>query len=110
MKQWWREPGDADAVEPAYGPAIDGADPAELLIAELDGQPIGMLQRYLLADNPTTRGPSTAGAPRPAAGLDYLISGPDLTGRRFGPLDDRRGLGRCIICLSGRRRDVITVQ
>jgi aminoglycoside 6'-N-acetyltransferase len=86
VKQWWREPGDAYAVETAYGPAIDGADPTELLIAELDGQPIGMLQRYLLVDNPDyERALEPAGAPRPAAGLDYLIGDPDLTGRGLGP-------------------------
>lgn len=86
VKHWWREPGDAAAVEAAYGPAIDGADPTELLIAELDGQPVGMLQRYLLADNPDyERALEPAGAPRPAAGLDYLIGDPDLTGRGLGP-------------------------
>lgn len=86
MKWWWREPGDAAAVEGAYGPAIDGADPTELLIAELDGQPIGMLQRYRLEDNPDyQRALEPAGAPRPAAGLDYLIGDPDLTGRGLGP-------------------------
>ncbi len=86
VKRWWRESGDADAVEAAYGPAIDGADPTELLIADLDGQPIGMLQRYRLADNPDyQRALEPAGAPRPAAGLDYLIGDPDLTGRGLGP-------------------------
>jgi aminoglycoside 6'-N-acetyltransferase len=86
VKRWWRESGDADAVEAAYGPAIDGADPTELLIAELDGRPIGMLQRYLIADNPDYgHALEAAGAPRPAAGLDYLIGDPDLTGRGLGP-------------------------
>jgi aminoglycoside 6'-N-acetyltransferase len=86
VKQWWREPADADAVEAVYGPAIDGADPTELLIAELDGRPIGMLQRYRIADNPDyERALTPAGAPRPAAGLDYLIGDPDLTGRGLGP-------------------------
>ena len=87
VKRWWRESGDAETVEAAYGPAIDGADPTELLIAELDGRPIGMLQRYLLADNPEyQRALEPAGAPRTAAGLDYLIGEPELTGRGLGPL------------------------
>jgi aminoglycoside 6'-N-acetyltransferase len=86
VKQWWRESADPDAVEAAYGPAIDGADPTELLIAELDGRPIGMLQRYRLADNPDyERALDLAGAPRPAAGLDYLIGDAALTGRGLGP-------------------------
>jgi aminoglycoside 6'-N-acetyltransferase len=87
VKHWWREPSDADAVEAAYGPAVDGADPTELLIAELDGRPIGMLQRYRLADNPDyERALEPAGAPRPAAGIDYLIGESRLTGRGLGPL------------------------
>jgi aminoglycoside 6'-N-acetyltransferase len=86
VNRWWRESGDAAAVEAAYGPAIDGADPTELLIAELDGNPIGMLQRYRLADNPDyERALEPAGAPRPAVGLDYLIGVPELTGRGLGP-------------------------
>jgi aminoglycoside 6'-N-acetyltransferase len=87
VKRWWRERSDAETVEAAYGPAIDGADPTELLIAELDGRPIGMLQRYRLADNPDyERALEPVGAPHPAAGLDYLIGEPDLTGRGLGPV------------------------
>jgi aminoglycoside 6'-N-acetyltransferase len=87
VQRWWRESCDADAVDAAYGPAIDGADPTELLIAELDGRPIGMLQRYRLADNPEyERALEPAGVPSSAAGLDYLIGDPDLTGRGLGPL------------------------
>jgi aminoglycoside 6'-N-acetyltransferase len=87
VKRWWREPGDSESVEAAYGPAIDGADPTELLIAELDGSSIGMLQRYRLSDNPEyERALQPAGAPRPAVGLDYLIGEPELTGRGLGPL------------------------
>jgi aminoglycoside 6'-N-acetyltransferase len=86
VNQWWRESSDTEAVEAAYGPAIDGADPTELLIAELDGRPIGMLQRYRLADNPDyERALEPAGVPRPSAGLDYLIGDPELTGRGLGP-------------------------
>ncbi|HTU86890.1 MAG TPA: GNAT family N-acetyltransferase [Solirubrobacteraceae bacterium] len=87
VKRWWREPADASSVEDAYGPAIDGADPTELLIAELDGRAIGMLQRYRLADNPHyERALEPSGVPRPAAGLDYLIGERALTGRGLGPL------------------------
>jgi len=85
VHRWWREPADAESVDAAYAPAIDGADPTELLIAELDGCPIGMVQRYRLADNPEyLRALEPAGAPGAAAGLDYLIGDPDLTGRGLG--------------------------
>ncbi|MBV9817579.1 MAG: GNAT family N-acetyltransferase [Solirubrobacterales bacterium] len=83
---WWREASDPTSVRATYAPAIAGADPTELLIAELDGRPIGMLQRYLLSDNPDyERALAPAQAPSPAASLDYLIGVPELTGRGLGP-------------------------
>jgi aminoglycoside 6'-N-acetyltransferase len=95
VKRWWREPGDESSVEATYGPAIDGADPTELLIAELDGRPIGMLQHYRLADNPGyERALDPAGGPRPAAGLDYLIGEPELTGHGLGPVMIAEGSAR----------------
>lgn len=86
VKRWWRERSDLEAVEAAYGPAVDGADPTELFIAELDGRPIGMLQRYRLADNPDyERALKSAWGPGAAASIDYLIGEPELTGRGLGP-------------------------
>jgi aminoglycoside 6'-N-acetyltransferase len=86
VARWWRESSEPSAVQAAYGPAIDGDDPTEVLIAELDGRPIGMLQRYLLSDNPDYgRALAPAGAPAPAASLDYLIGEEELTGRGLGP-------------------------
>ena len=87
VKRWWREPGDPEAVETAYGPAIDGSDPTELLVAELDGRPIGMIQRYRIGDNPDYRHAlEPAGVPSAAAGLDYLIGEVEFTGRGIGPV------------------------
>jgi aminoglycoside 6'-N-acetyltransferase len=111
VKRWWRESGDADAVEAAYGPAVDGADPTELLIAELEGRPIGMLQRYRVADNPDyERALEPAGAPRPAAGIDYLIGEPDLTGRGLGPLVIAEGSAGAWIAYPEIVAIVVTVQ
>jgi aminoglycoside 6'-N-acetyltransferase len=94
VERWWRETSDMAAVEAAYGPAIDGDDPTELLIAELDRRPIGMLQRYRLADNPDyQRALEPAGTPSAAAGLDYLIGEPQLTGRGLGPVMIAEGAG-----------------
>lgn len=86
VARWWREPNDASSVQAAYGPAIDGDDPTEVLVAESDGRPIGMLQRYLLSDNPDyAHALAPAGAPGAAASLDYLIGEEALTGRGLGP-------------------------
>ena len=78
---WWREDASPEAVESAYGPAVDGADPTEMFIAALEGRDVGYVQRYLLVDYPdwsTTLG-ITAGA-----GIDYLIGEADEIGTGVG--------------------------
>lgn len=80
---WWRDvPVDLAAVEAEYGPCIDGDGPTELFVATCDGRPTGMIQRYLIADEPDW----TAALAEPvdisnAVGIDYLIGVPDLERR-----------------------------
>jgi aminoglycoside 6'-N-acetyltransferase len=70
-----------EAVEAAYGPVVDGEDPTEAFIAELDGRPFGYVQRYLLADYPAW---GAAVDVERAAGIDYMIGEVDLTGIGLG--------------------------
>jgi aminoglycoside 6'-N-acetyltransferase len=79
---WWREDSSPEAVEAAYGPAVDGADPTEMFIIEIDGSPAGFAQRYLVADYPEWE--EAVDIAR-AAGIDYLIGVPELTGAGVGP-------------------------
>jgi aminoglycoside 6'-N-acetyltransferase len=87
VAQWWREDPDLAAVRARYRPCLDGSDPTELLILEVDGQPAGFFQRYLVADHPewaqTLRGTGQPGTGE-AAGIDYLIGEAALTGRGLG--------------------------
>jgi aminoglycoside 6'-N-acetyltransferase len=86
VRPWWREPFDARSVETRYGPAIDGTDPTRLFVVEDNDTPIGMIQWYLLDDNPDwQRSLSVTGTPRHAAGIDYLIGAEDHVGRGVGP-------------------------
>ena len=78
---WWREDPAPDAVEERYGPGIDGRDPTELFVVEIDGQPAGMIQRYLLRDYPSWAATVDTSD---AAGIDYLIGTETLTGRGIG--------------------------
>jgi aminoglycoside 6'-N-acetyltransferase len=83
---WWREPADRDSVDASYGPALDGSDPTRLFIVERDGAPLGMIQWYLLRDNPAwLRALAAAGVPNDAAGIDYLIGTEEYVGRGIGP-------------------------
>jgi aminoglycoside 6'-N-acetyltransferase len=86
VNEWWRgEPSDLAGVEAKYGACIDGDDPTELFVIEESSRPIGMIQRYLMADEP-----GWSGAFRDivdvsdAAGIDYLIGDPDAIGRGVG--------------------------
>jgi aminoglycoside 6'-N-acetyltransferase len=86
VRQWWRgEPTDLPSVEAKYGPCIDGDDPTELFVIEELGQPIGMIQRYLIADEPEwARVFDGIVDVSSAAGIDYLIGRPDAVGRGLG--------------------------
>jgi len=86
VARFWCEPSEPDAVLERYGPSLDGTDPTELFIVQLAGRPIGMVQRYLLADIPewaSTLDP-TGAVDRAAAGIDYLIGDPAMVGRGIG--------------------------
>jgi aminoglycoside 6'-N-acetyltransferase len=86
VREWWRdEPSDLAGVEAKYGAGIDGEDPTELfVIAEL-GRPIGMIQRYLMADEPEwSHAFEGIVDVTDAAGIDYLIGVPDAVGRGLG--------------------------
>jgi aminoglycoside 6'-N-acetyltransferase len=85
VQPWWREPADPASVEAAYGPAIDGPDPTELFVVQLDGRPIGFIQRCLLRDNSDYgEALSRAGTDPDAATIDYLIGDPTLVGQGLG--------------------------
>jgi aminoglycoside 6'-N-acetyltransferase len=79
---WWREDPAPEAVEEAYGPAVDGDDPTEMFVVELDGRSVGFVQRYLVADYPAWE--AAVGISH-AAGIDYLIGVPELIGTGIGP-------------------------
>jgi aminoglycoside 6'-N-acetyltransferase len=86
VSMWWRqEPSNLAEVEAKYGPCIDGDDPTELFVVSVAARPVGMIQRYLIADEPewarVFAGITDVSA---AAGIDYLIGEPDMVGRGVG--------------------------
>jgi aminoglycoside 6'-N-acetyltransferase len=81
VRLWWGEPLDAAGVEKEFGPCIDGVDPTLVFITTLAHRPIGMVQAYLLSDNPDYE---AAVGVRDAAGMDLFIGEPDLLGVGIG--------------------------
>jgi aminoglycoside 6'-N-acetyltransferase len=80
---WWPDEPSVDALEATYGPTIDGDDPTEGFMIELEGRPVGFVQRYLLDDYPAW---CAALGIEHAAGIDYLIGVVELTGVGLGPV------------------------
>jgi len=86
VEPWWREAYDAASIEARYGPCIDGNDPTEVFVVHRGGSPIGIVQRYLIDDNPAwKRALAVADVPEPGAGIDYLIGEEALLGLGLGP-------------------------
>ncbi len=86
VEPWWREAYDPASIESTYGPAVDGEDPTELFVVQRDRRPIGLVQRYLVDDNPDWKESlEPAAVPQPSVGIDYLIGMPELIGKGLGP-------------------------
>jgi aminoglycoside 6'-N-acetyltransferase len=83
---WWREPSDLEGIEARYGPCVDGRDPTRVCVAERRGAPVGLIQRYRMADEADWRRVlAAADLPSAAVGIDYLVGDPRDTGRGLGP-------------------------
>ena len=79
VARWWNHETSASALERDYGAAIDGREPTSVLIAELEGQPFGLIQHYPVAAYPDYLAElaRVCEVPRGAVSVDYLIGEPD---------------------------------
>ena len=85
VHEWWLEDADLASVEARYAPGIDGDDPTEYFVVEVDGEDVAFVQHYLVRENPeweATLAPT--GAPLDAAGMDYFLADPGRLGRGLG--------------------------
>ncbi|MFD3975462.1 GNAT family N-acetyltransferase [Streptomyces cyaneofuscatus] len=87
VARWWNHETSAEAVRHDFGPAVRGEEPSEELLAQLDGTPMGLLQRCRLADYPEylVEVATLIDVPSGAMTIDYLIGEPHLVGRGLGP-------------------------
>lgn len=82
VRAWWLDPEPTvPAVEEHYGAAVDGTDPTRVFVISLDGEPVGLIQSYLHADEPEWD--QLIGLPD-VAGIDYLIGPTEHRGRGVG--------------------------
>jgi aminoglycoside 6'-N-acetyltransferase len=86
VARWWNHDSSAFGVERDFGPSVRGEEPGEDLVVLLDGRPVGLLQRSVIADYPEELDEfaTLVEVPEGAVELDYLIGDPTLRGRGLG--------------------------
>src|SRR5262245_49342722 len=82
VERWWTVRKTFEEVEEHYLPTIEGAEPTDHYIALLDGEPLGMIQTYLVSDYPDWA--ALIGEGQGTAGLDLFIGDEAQTGRGLG--------------------------
>jgi aminoglycoside 6'-N-acetyltransferase len=86
VARWWNHAWSAEAVERDFGPTADELEPGEDWLALLDGAPVGLVQRSLVAayaENLADFSRLTT-VPEGAVTLDYLLGDPSTHGRGLG--------------------------
>lgn len=86
VARWWNHEHSTEAVQRDFGASVRGEEPGEDLVVSLDGRPIGLLQRSVIADYPDDLAKFAAifDVPDGAVELDYLIGDASLRGRGLG--------------------------
>ncbi|MBE7161873.1 MAG: GNAT family N-acetyltransferase [Williamsia herbipolensis] len=88
VHRWWFQGHDDAALERDFGPQIDGTEPGEDLVVEVDGRDVGLLQRSRIHDFPedvAALEPVVGPVPETAWCLDYLIGAETDRGHGLGP-------------------------
>ena len=80
VRRWWRDP---DESLGHAADALAGRDATKYYLIVLDGTPVGLIQTYLVSDNPEWE--EVVGPGEGLAGVDLLIGEEDATGRGLGP-------------------------
>jgi aminoglycoside 6'-N-acetyltransferase len=84
--RWWHDDPAPEAVEALFGPTVDGTDPTQVFVVALHDEPIGLIQRYCLDDEPEFGAELAAvcEVPAGALSLDYFVSESAHRGRGLG--------------------------
>jgi len=82
VARWWTMRTTFEETEAHYLPTIGGTEPTQHYLTLLDGEPLGMIQTYLVSDYPDYASLIEEG--EGTAGLDLFIGDEALTGRGLG--------------------------
>jgi aminoglycoside 6'-N-acetyltransferase len=81
VARWWNQR-TLEEVTAHYLPAIEGKEPSDHFVLELDGNAVGFIQTYLVSDYPEWDAIVQVGAG--VAGVDLFIADPGLIGKGLG--------------------------
>ncbi|MCD2185662.1 GNAT family N-acetyltransferase [Actinomycetospora soli] len=86
VARWWVHDPSPAAVDRDFGPTLRGEEPAEDLIAELDGRPVGLCQRSFWHAYPdeVEEFADQIDVPTDAMTIDYLVGDPVDVGHGLG--------------------------
>jgi RimJ/RimL family protein N-acetyltransferase len=79
VRRWWR---DADQSLGHAEDSLAGRDPTRYFLIVFDDRAVGMIQTYLVSDNPEWE--EVVGPGEGLAGVDLLLGEEDATGRGLG--------------------------
>jgi len=90
VARWWDHETSPAAIERDFGSAVDGIEPTEIFVAEVDGRPFGLVQRHAFADYQEWRDEmaTLVNVPEGALSVDYFIGEAAML---------RRGLGAAMV-------------
>jgi len=105
VRRWWRDP---DESLGHAKDALAGHDATEYYLIVLDGRPVGLIQTYLVSDNPEWE--QVVGPGEGLAGVDLLIGEEAATGRGLGPRALEQFVRKVVFARPETRACVATVE
>ena len=86
VARWWNHDVSPEAIERDFGTSVDGGDATEMFVVQLDGEPVGFIQRYPIGAYAEYVEELSRVCPVPpgALSIDYLIGDPAARGRGVG--------------------------
>lgn len=82
VARWWPGCQTLDEVRAEFLPAIEGRDPCEVFLIELEARPVGLIQTYLYGDYAESAHLALEAG---VAGVDLFLGEEELLGRGIGP-------------------------
>jgi aminoglycoside 6'-N-acetyltransferase len=104
--RWWRDDVGESITE--YRRALEGREPTEHFLIEVDGRPVGMIQSYLVSDYPEWEEVVQVGAG--VVGVDLMIGEADQIGSGLGPQVLEQFARDVVFPQSGTHAVVATVE